>query len=112
MEELEAASRACREQHRRSKRTQKNYSGHVRRFKAFIAETAKQKRQELKKGNTIEGAANIDLDMWEKACENPPNRLVVKALEMFIMQKCVKEGLGYKTYEDIHSSICDWFDNL
>jgi hypothetical protein len=53
----------------------------------------------------------MDIDVLEKAFDNPPNKCSVMALELFLVQKCLKENRGSSTVTGIQGGFADHWDN-
>lgn len=91
-----------------SQNTNKTYRTYVAAGKEFVKELVAKKRAAQAAG-TPEMATqvpgnneNLDLNLLEKAFENPPNRLSALALEYLMVDKCVwstcKPGTGISIY--------------
>jgi hypothetical protein len=60
-------------------------------------------------GNDLD---DVDVDLLEKAFENPPNKYSVSAMELFLVQKCCTEALSPSTAFGIQGAFCDYWDNM
>lgn len=105
---LKEASAKNRQDFCKSKRTREAYQGHVTRGKEFLASCIAE-RKEKGIGADSDG---INTDILEKAFQNPPNEHSVDALELFLSQKCFKDGCGFSTAEAIHAAFADYWDNM
>ncbi len=105
---LKEASAKNRQDFCKSKRTREAYQGHITRGKEFLASCVAERKE---KGMDLK-SDGINTDVLEKAFENPPNEHSVDALELFLSQKCFKEGCGYSTAEAIHAAFADHWDNM
>ena len=85
---LKEASAKNRQDFCKSKRTREAYQGHIARGKEFLASCITERKE---KGMDL-NSDGINTDVLEKAFENPPNEHSVDALELFLSQKCFKEG--------------------
>jgi hypothetical protein len=108
---LKQASAKNRQDYCKSSRTRKAYAGHISRGKAFLAELVAERQRE-KKAGVASANDEIDTDVLAKAFNNPPNAHSVDALELFLSQKCFKEGCSHSTAEAIHAAFADHWDNM
>jgi hypothetical protein len=92
----------------KSKCTREAYQGHITRGTEFLASCVTERKE---KGMDMK-SDGINTDVLEKAFKNPPNEHSVDALELFLSQKCFKEGCGYSTAEAIHAAFVDHWDNM
>ncbi|KAF8327307.1 hypothetical protein F5887DRAFT_1077645 [Amanita rubescens] len=76
-----------------AQRTLEAYRGYITKGKEFLALMVKARRENQEKDE-------IDTDLLEKAFDNPPNRFSAKALELFLVHKCLgADGCGPSTAE-------------
>ncbi|KAF8071966.1 hypothetical protein FPV67DRAFT_1779081 [Lyophyllum atratum] len=109
MEALVQAQAANRAKFARPKKTADAYKGHLARGRTFLKELVSEKR---KTGNNDVGSGDINIDLLEKAFDNPPNRFSAHALELFLIQKCVVENLKTCTAHGIQAAFADLWDNM
>ena len=82
------------------------YDGYITKGKEFLALTVKARHKSQEKDE-------IDTNLLEKAFEKPPNGLSAKALELFLVHKCLgSDACGPSTAERIHAAFCDYWDNM
>ncbi|GLB44840.1 hypothetical protein LshimejAT787_1801770 [Lyophyllum shimeji] len=112
IELLLQAQAANRAKFSRPSRTASAYKGHLARGRAFLRNLVAQRRESGATGATDVGSADIDIDLLEKAFDNPPNRLSAYALELFLIQKCVVENLSKCTAHGIQAAFADLWDNM
>lgn len=55
---------------------------------------------------------DVDMDMMEKAFDNPPNKYSVIVLELYLVQKCLTENRGKSTAAGIQGAFTDYWDNI
>lgn len=127
--ELEAIGQEAANTHFRATNTSKAYQGHIKRAKAFTLKQINEEQQEIteKKGSELwldddddSGEAKfyeVSSDEWnfdklKVAWENPPNKYSSRALKMFLIYKCVVQGFGYGTAEQIRSAGIAHWDNM
>ena len=108
---LRQASAQNRQDYCKSSRTRKAYTGHISRGKTFLAELVAERRRE-KEAGVASADDGIDTNILAKALDNPPNAHSVDALELFLSQKCFKEGCSHSTAEAIHAAFADHWDNM
>ena len=109
LETLQKIKSSSRTEHGRPKRTRENYTGYVDRGKAFLADLVAERRD-----NHLDSLDNndIDVDMMEKAFDNPPNKYSVMVLELYLVQKCLTENRGKSTAAGIQGAFTDYWDNM
>jgi hypothetical protein len=119
LETLQKIKKSSRVKHGRPKRTQDNYAGYVERGKAFLEELVAERREKvdhIDTGNKPDSLDDdidiIDIDMMEKAFDNPPNKYSVMVLELYLVQKCLTEKKGKSTANGIHGAFTDYWDNM
>ena len=91
------------------KNTNNAYNGHVVRGVAFLKEVVKDRQEN---GEGIMCSLGIPTDELEKAFDRPPNRYSAMALEMFLVQKCFTDGLGFSTADGIHGGFAAYWDTM
>ncbi|KAF8342487.1 hypothetical protein F5887DRAFT_918733 [Amanita rubescens] len=107
--ELQELNQQSRETYGKAEKTLAAYRTYITKGKEFLALTVKGRRE---KDEALE-KDGIDTDVLEKAFEKPPNSLSVKALELFLVHKCLSsDGCGPSTAERIHAAFCDHWDNM
>jgi HPt (histidine-containing phosphotransfer) domain-containing protein len=105
---LKEASANNRQAFCKSSRTRGAYEGQVTHGKEFLASCIAERRE---KGMDSD-SDGIKTNLLEKAFDCPPNEHSVDALELFLAQKCFKDGRGYSTAEAIHTAFVDYWDNM
>ncbi|KAJ7620669.1 hypothetical protein B0H17DRAFT_1164583 [Mycena rosella] len=88
------------------------YKGYIDRGRAIIADIVKERRLKEK---TVPGwtcPEGIDTDVLETAFVGSPNKHSALALELYLTQKCIVEGLGKSTGEGIHGAWAKYWDEL
>ncbi|KAJ6458538.1 hypothetical protein C8R45DRAFT_843762 [Mycena sanguinolenta] len=110
-DDLEQSKRRARSQHSQAKRTTEAYSGHIKRGRAFLDDLVAQRRERVAKEPSWVCPEGIDTDLAEKAFDTP-NKHSAWALEMFLTQKCIVEGLGKHTAEGIHGAFAKHWDTM
>ena len=101
-----------RAQYGHPKATQENYSGYIQRGKKFLSELVAERRANGEDGDTQLEEDDIDIDILEKAFDNPPNKCSVMALKLFLVQKCLTENRGSSTAAGIQGGFADYWDNM
>ena len=106
---LKQLSAESRKQYGKAERTQKSYASYIQRGKAWLVESAAERRaREEEQGVTDD----IDMEAWEKAFDYPPNKYSALALELFLTKRCLQEGLSRSTAEVIQAAFADYWDNM
>jgi len=89
-------------------KTRKAYERYIKSGKAFLADLVTDRRQDDK---TRED--HWETDGLEKAFNlDKPNQYSSMALELFVTQKCLHEGLGASTASGIHAAWTAYWDNM
>ena len=114
LETLQKIKKSSRAEHGRPKRTRDNYAGYVERGKAFLEDLVAERQENANRiDNNLDSLDdNINIDMMEKAFDNPPNKYSVMVLELFLVQKCLTEKKGKSTATGIHGAFTDYWDNM
>jgi hypothetical protein len=114
LETLQTIKNSSRAEHGRPKRTRDNYAGYVERGKAFLEDLVAERRENVDRvDNKLDSLDDdIDIDMMEKAFDNPPNKYSVMVLELYLVQKCLTEKKGKSTATGIHGAFTDYWDNM
>jgi hypothetical protein len=114
LETLQKIKESSRIEHGRPKRTRDNYAGYIERGKAFLTDLVAERRGDVNKlpVDSLDSDDDIDIDMMEKAFDNPPNKYSVMMLELFLVQKCLTEKRGKSTATGIHGAFSDYWDNM
>lgn len=97
---------ACKE-YGKAESTRKAYAHYVQKGKAFLAESVAEQLWDADGG--VDG---IELELWKKAFDGPPNRNSAHALELFLAKKCLHEGCSQSTAEVIQAAFADFWDNM
>ncbi|KAF8071961.1 hypothetical protein FPV67DRAFT_1411251 [Lyophyllum atratum] len=100
---------ATQAKYRHGKRTVKKYDGYVARCQRFAKTVAAQRRNNP---TNVTGCDNLDLDLIEKAFDDPPNRLSVYTLELFILQKCCIDKRRSGTATSTHAALKDYWRHM
>ncbi len=89
-------------------KTRKAYERYIKSGKAFLAELVTSRRQDDKTREDHQ-----EIDGLEKAFNSDkPNQYSSMALELFLTQKCLHEGLGASTAAGIHAAWTAYWDNM
>ena len=109
---LEATRDQAKEDHRLAKQTTKNYNRYVARGKDFVKELVKAMEGRLKATLSKEEHASQSSEIEEmaKAFDETPNNQSVRALELYITQKCFTEGCGGNTASGIHAGFKNFWN--
>ena len=114
VEALEAARDKAKEDHRLAKKTTKNYNRYVARGKDFLRELVRSMEDRLKAITTLSAeertSQHSDLQILSKAFDETPNTQSVRALELYITQKCFTEGCGGNTASGIHAGFKNFWN--
>ncbi|KAF8054917.1 hypothetical protein FPV67DRAFT_1437662, partial [Lyophyllum atratum] len=104
---LEEANASARAEFSRPKATADAYDGHVSRGVRFL-----KNLMDMSDIPTIDKSdPTIDLDVLEKAFDDPPNKYSVKALQWFLVEKCCRQGLSESTGDGIQAAFVKlWTD--
>ena len=106
-----------------AKKTCRNYNGHFCHGQKYLAELVSDihanggsTKLDLPDLAGIDGDGNdlddVDVDLLEKAFDKPPNKYLVSAMELFLVQKCCTEELSLSTAAGIHGAFCGYWDNM
>jgi hypothetical protein len=112
LETLHKIKESSHVEHGCPKRTRDNYAGYIERGKAFLEDLVAERRGNLNKLPVDSLDDNINVDMMEKAFDNPPNKYSVMVLELYLVQKCLTEKRGKSTATGIHGAFSDYWDNM
>jgi hypothetical protein len=55
---------------------------------------------------------DINVNLLEKAFDNPLNKCSMMALELYLVQKCLTEDRGKSTAAAIQGRFTDYWDNM
>jgi hypothetical protein len=106
---LQELNKQSRQAYGKAERTVEAYASYVAKGKEFLVLTVKA-RCEMGEAEEKDG---IDTNLLEKAFEQPPNQLSAKALELFLVHKCLGlDGCGQSMAERIHAAFCNYWDNM
>ncbi|KAF8688094.1 hypothetical protein AX14_003512 [Amanita brunnescens Koide BX004] len=105
--EMRHISAVNREKFGKSKKTLEQYRRYINRGREFLAVCVQQRREDC-------AAAKDDIDdeLLLRAFDNPPNKHSAEALELFMVQKCLREDCGGSTSVSIHSAFAWHWDNM
>jgi hypothetical protein len=112
LETLQKVKKSSRTQHGRPKRTRDNYAGYVQSGKTFLEDLVAERWANVDSGHSTSDDDNVDVDLLEKAFDNPPNKYSVMALKLFLVQKCLTEDWGSSTAAGIQGGFADYWDNM
>ncbi|KAJ7873996.1 hypothetical protein B0H14DRAFT_3556286 [Mycena olivaceomarginata] len=101
LESLQKNTQAVRAKYTNAERTRNAYDGYLARGRVILADIVSERR---KKG--------IDTNLLEKAFDKPPDKYSAVALELYLTQKCIVEGLGRSTAEGIHGAFSKYWDMM
>ena len=109
LETLQKIKISSRTEHGRPKRTRENYTGYIDQGKAFLADLVAERQD-----NHLDSldSNDVDMDMMEKAFDNPPNKYSLMVLELYLVQKCLTENRGKSTAAGIQGAFADYWDNM
>ncbi|KAF8798601.1 hypothetical protein BYT27DRAFT_7122783 [Phlegmacium glaucopus] len=119
LETLQKIKESSRAEHGRPKRTRDNYAGYVERGKSFLEDLVAERRANVDRVDGNSKVSNcdvpdddIDVDLLEKAFDNPPNKYSVMVMELYLVQKCLTENRGKSTAAGIQGAFADYWDNM
>jgi hypothetical protein len=99
--------------HLKAKKTIEAYKGHTKRGFEFLATLAGSLRQTPGKAQPLwREHGSFDVDEFERAFVGPPNRYSATALESFLVEKCLNQGLGISTADGIHAAFKQLWDEM
>ena len=111
---LEATRDQAKEDHRLAKQTTKNYNRYVARGKDFLKQLVTSIQERLKADATLpedeHPYSSSELQELAGAFDVIPNTQSVRALELYITQKCFTEGCGGNTASGIHAGFKRYWD--
>ncbi|KAM6502988.1 hypothetical protein JOM56_002965 [Amanita muscaria] len=102
---LQDLSEQSRLQYGKAAKTRAAYTSYVRRGKEFLAQLVAARRMSHEKDE-------IDTNLLEKAFEKPPNQYSTKALEFFLVEKCIRQGCTRSTAEGVQAAFADYWDHM
>jgi hypothetical protein len=111
LETLQKIKESSRTQHGRPKRTRDNYAGYIQRGKTFLKDLVAERRANVDSADSTPDD-DVDINLLEKAFDDPPNKYSVMALELFLVQKCLTEDRGSSTAAGIQGGFTDYWDNM
>jgi hypothetical protein len=108
--QLQTVRDQSKKQHHRAKNTTDAY----RRYKKNGDDFLRTLVANMRSGTTDDKAIgeDISIDDFAVAFKNPPNRYSAQALEAFLVQKCIVEGLGVATKDGIHAAFKRFWDDM
>jgi hypothetical protein len=110
LDALQSKKAAVRDQFSNAGKTKTAYKGYVDRGRAILADLVRERRLKEKTGwKCPEG---IDTNLLATAFEGSPDKHSALALELYLTQKCIAEGLGKSTGEGIHGAWAKYWDEL
>ncbi|KAF7793056.1 hypothetical protein EIP86_004161 [Pleurotus ostreatoroseus] len=122
LETLRERRSTAKKDYMRAPKTTTAYDGHIRRGKAFIAKVVEGARQAAASTETdsaplpaqleADPDEDIDYSLLAVAFENPPNRYSPHALELFMTQKCIEEGLTKSLCDQIHAAFKAYWSSM
>jgi hypothetical protein len=105
--EMRQLASTNREEFSKSKHTTMQYNRYINQGKAFLAKCVQHRRKSNEAA--VDG---VDDDLLEKAFAKPPNKLSADALELFLVQKCLKEEKRESTAATIQAAFAWHWDNM
>lgn len=112
LDALRSKKAATRDQFSGSSKTKVAYKGYIDRGRAILADIVKERRVKEKTVPGWKCPEGIDTNILETALEGKPNKHSALALELYLTQKCIVEGLGKSTGEGIHGAWVKYWDEL
>lgn len=117
LSELQTIHDKSKEEHHHAQNTNKIYRRYRSNGDKFLKTLVESMRAGLAGPTSIrtvgdEDEATIDIDEFAKAFDKPPNRYSVQALEAFLVQKCIVEGLGVGTRDGVHAAFKRYWDEM
>ena len=111
---LEATRDKAKEDHRLAKQTRKNYNRYVARGRDFLEDLIASMKTQLQANRTMSRGERSRQDQeihdLSQAFDSTPNVQSVRALELFITEKCFREGCGGNTASGIHAGFKSYWD--
>lgn len=111
IDELQAAGDESRSQWMLASKTKESYEGYVRRGKEWLAKIVEASQSSDLVEEDGEGNP-VDLTMFALSFEKPPNRYSARALHLYLIEKCVRQGFGVNTCDSIYSAFKKMWENM
>ncbi|KAK7050285.1 hypothetical protein R3P38DRAFT_3606265, partial [Favolaschia claudopus] len=105
-------TRDARAKYTNAENTTNAYKGYLARGEDFLASVVAERRKRKTEDPNWVCEQNINTDLLAQAFSKPPNQYSAVALEMFITQKCLVEGLGKSTADGIHGAYAKYWDTM
>ena len=96
----------------RSQRTRENYARYLSQGKEFLARTVAERRYNGEGSHGLAPTDGIDTDLLATAFESPPNIHSVDALELFLADKCFREGCGKSVADVAQAAFADYWSQM
>jgi hypothetical protein len=112
LESLQKNTQAARAKYTNAERTRNAYDGYLARGRVILADIVSERRKKVSEDPKWVCPQGIDTSLLEKAFDKPPNKYSAVALELYLTQKCIVEGLGKSTAEGIHSAFSKYWDTM
>lgn len=113
---LEAARDKGKQDHLLSQRTVEGYNRYVLRGKEFLEALIASKKAELETERSLSDEDRTkqheELQELSKAFDPSPNTQSVRALELYITEKCFSQGCGGNTASGIHDGFKKLWDKM
>ncbi|KAK7015976.1 hypothetical protein R3P38DRAFT_2542938 [Favolaschia claudopus] len=105
-------TRDARAKYTNAENTTNAYKGYLARGAEFLASVVAERKKREVDDPTWVCEQGIHTDVLAKAFLKPPNQHSAIALEMYITQKCLVEGLGKSTADGIHGAYAKYWDTM
>ncbi|KAJ6497259.1 hypothetical protein DFH09DRAFT_945625 [Mycena vulgaris] len=112
LEALQKNTQATRAKYTNAEKTAQAYAGYMARGHGILADIITERRKKIVENPAWVCDQGIDTELLAKAFQKPPNKYSAVALELYITQKCVVEGLGKSTCEGIHGAFAKYWDTM
>jgi hypothetical protein len=110
LDTLERMRRQGLKAHRRAPRTQAAYAGYVKQGSVFLCSLVVSRKAVGNADGRL--TSDMDLGLLEAALGNPPNKYSAMVLEFFLVERCLKDGLGKSTADGIHAAFNDFWNQM
>jgi hypothetical protein len=105
-----------KEAHLRAKNTTISYGGHYKRGLRFLAELTSSLRQTMQTPGKTQPLWRLehdfDINKFENAFQGRPNKYSAIALESYLVEKCLNQGLGTSTAGGIHAAFKRYWGDM
>ena len=107
VDEMRHLSAVNREKFGKSTKTLEQYRRYIKSGREFLAVCVQQRQ-----ADHAEAKDDIDDELLLTAFDNPPNRHSAEALELFMVQKCLREACGGSTSVSIQAAFAWHWNNM